>query len=174
MRHLRYIVHLTPSFPCHFFKSQQTPTYREVCSSLRTNMLFAATIFLALLACRSFALPAHSSTPHRHAHSRYEVNSNWDQGAVNQYPIHPSCNHTETTQLRIALAELEALAEHAAAHVLRWGNSSEIYQKYFGDAPSAPVIGNFERVVNGDKAHTLFRCDDPDGNCQIPSKSALT
>lgn len=136
-------------------------------------MLFATTIFLALLACRSFALPAHSSTPHLHAHSRYEVDSNWDQGAVNQYPIHPSCNLTETTQLRTALAELEALAEHAAAHVLRWGNSSEIYRKYFGDAPSAPVIGNFERVVNGDKARTLFRCDDPDGNCQIPSKSAL-
>lgn len=89
----------------------------------------------------------------------------WDVGAVHDYPIHSSCNSTEQAQLKRALGEAITLAQHAKDHILRWGNSSEIYQKYFGNASTGEPIGWFDKVVNGDKAGVLFRCDNPDGNC---------
>ncbi|KAF2797479.1 zincin [Melanomma pulvis-pyrius CBS 109.77] len=89
----------------------------------------------------------------------------WNAGAVSDYPIHSSCNATERAQLTRALGETVKLAQHAKEHILRWGNSSEIYQKYFGNASTGEPIGWFEKVVNGDKAGVIFRCDNPDGNC---------
>lgn len=89
----------------------------------------------------------------------------WNAGAVSDYPIHSSCNATERAQLTRALGETVKLAQHAKEHILRWGNSSEIYQKYFGNASTGEPIGWFEKVVNGDKAGIVFRCDNPDGNC---------
>ena len=50
--------------------------------------------------------------------------------------------------------------------VLVQGNSSEIYQKYFGSAPTAPVIGWLEKLVSSNRAGIVFRCDDPDKNCE--------
>ena len=94
----------------------------------------------------------------------------WDAGAISNYPIHPSCNATERTQLTRALGEAVKLAQHAKDHILRWGNSSDIYQKYFGNATTGEPIGWFEKVVNGDKAGIVFRCDDPDGNCAQAGK----
>ncbi|KAF1994652.1 zincin [Amniculicola lignicola CBS 123094] len=90
----------------------------------------------------------------------------WNDGAVHQYPIHSSCNTTERIQLERALGEAITLAQHAKDHILRWGNSSAIYQKYFGNATTGEPIGWFDKVVNGDKAGVLFRCDNPDGNCE--------
>jgi hypothetical protein len=84
---------------------------------------------------------------------------------VNNYPIHSSCNATERTQLTRALGETMKLAQHAKEHILRWGNSSEIYRKYFGNATTGEPVGWYEKAVNGDKAGIIFRCDDPDGNC---------
>lgn len=89
----------------------------------------------------------------------------WDAGAVPFWPIHESCNRTERAQLERGLGETIKLVNHARDHILRWGNSSEAYQKYFGNAPTGEPIGWFEKVVNGDKAGILFRCDNPDGNC---------
>ncbi len=97
----------------------------------------------------------------------------WNAGAVNAYPIHESCNVTETTLIRKGLNEAILLADHAKAHILRFGNSSAHYRKYFGDAPSIDAIGSLDKIVGADKAHTLFRCDNPDGNCDIPSKSEV-
>ncbi|KAI9780208.1 MAG: hypothetical protein M1816_003132, partial [Peltula sp. TS41687] len=93
----------------------------------------------------------------------------WDDGATNEFPIHASCNATETRQLKKALAETVELADHAKLHVLRWANTSAAYQKYFGNASTAEVIGWFDKVVRGDRGRTLFRCDNPDGNCDIPT-----
>ncbi|KAF2279793.1 zincin [Westerdykella ornata] len=89
----------------------------------------------------------------------------WNAGAVTEYPIHSSCNHTERAQIKRGLKEAIILAQHAKDHILRWGNSSELYQKYFGAAPSGEAIGWFDKIVNVDKAGILFRCDNPDGNC---------
>lgn len=91
----------------------------------------------------------------------------WNAGAVDEYPIHTSCNATERVQLRQALAETVALADHAKEHVLRWGNSSEHYRRYFGDQPTSQVVGNLDKIVSSDKGGVLFRCDNPDGNCQL-------
>ncbi|KAE8422955.1 putative peptidase domain-containing protein [Aspergillus pseudocaelatus] len=91
--------------------------------------------------------------------------SPWDAGATTQYPIHQSCNATQRRQIEAGLNETIALVDHAKAHILRWGNESTIYRKYFGNRPSFEAIGAYDIVSNGDKASVLFRCDNPDGNC---------
>jgi hypothetical protein len=91
----------------------------------------------------------------------------WNEGAVTEFPIHSSCNATQRRQIELGLSDAVTLAEHAKSHILRWGNESDIYRKYFGDNPSINVIGAFDIIVNGDRKHALFRCDNPDGNCAI-------
>lgn len=91
----------------------------------------------------------------------------WDAGAVPQIPIHNSCNATERAQLESGLNDMLTLAAHAKAHILRYGNSSVHYTRWFGNAPSATPIGWYERVLSADRADMLFRCDDPDGNCGL-------
>lgn len=93
--------------------------------------------------------------------------SSWNQGATTEWQIHSSCNASEARQIRRGLAEAVELAGHASEHILRWGNSSEIYQKYFGDAPTGEAIGFLEKIATGDRGGALFRCDDPDGNCAL-------
>lgn len=65
----------------------------------------------------------------------------WRAGAVRDYPIHSSCNATERALLNKGLDEAVELAAHAKDHVLRFGNTSELYNKYFGTAPTPEVIG---------------------------------
>ncbi|KAI0385562.1 major allergen Asp F2 [Hypomontagnella monticulosa] len=92
---------------------------------------------------------------------------NWAAGATEQYPIHSSCNATERALLSRGLGDAIKLAEHAKQHVLRFGNSSDFYVKYFGTAPTGEVIGWYDRIVSADRGGIWFRCDDIDGNCQI-------
>ncbi|KAF2868272.1 putative peptidase family-domain-containing protein [Massariosphaeria phaeospora] len=89
----------------------------------------------------------------------------WDAGAVTSWTIHSSCNRTERAQLERAFGETITLVNHARDHILRWGNASELYQKYFGDASTGEPVGWFGKIANGDKAGVIFRCDNPDGNC---------
>ena len=97
----------------------------------------------------------------------------WDAGAVNQYTIHESCNSTQAAQIADGLREAVELAEHAKDHILRWGNSSELYRKYFGNDPPYAAIGSYDIVVNGDKTGVIFRCDNPDGNCAQEGKCII-
>ncbi|KAL5001777.1 putative peptidase family-domain-containing protein [Aspergillus recurvatus] len=83
------------------------------------------------------------------------------------FPIHDSCNATEQRQLATALQETVTLVEHAKDHILRWGNESAIYRKYFGDRPSITAIGAYDIIINGNPDNILFRCDNPDGNCDL-------
>lgn len=135
-------------------------------------MLSLNPLLLTVMVSGAIALPANLPRAHHEPYhgSHPPAPGAWNAGAVTEYPIHPSCNATETNQLRVALHEMEILTKHAVEHALRWSNDSAIYRKYFGDAPSAIVIGNLERPVNANKANTLFRCDNPDGNCDIPGK----
>lgn len=89
----------------------------------------------------------------------------WDAGAVYEYNIHASCNKTQHAYIRKGLEETMKLCSQARDHILRWGNSSEIYRKYFGNAPTGEPLGWFTKIVDGDKSEVLFRCDNPDGNC---------
>ena len=89
----------------------------------------------------------------------------WDAGAVHQYPIHASCNATQHQYIKNGLEETMTICRQARDHILRWGNSSEIYQRYFGNAPTGEPLGWFTKIVDGDKSGVLFRCDDPDRNC---------
>jgi hypothetical protein len=90
----------------------------------------------------------------------------WNAGATPAVPIHSSCNATQTALLRDGLSDAAKLAEHARQHVLRWGSGSDFYVKYFGNAPTAEVLGWYDKLANGDKTGVLFRCDDIDDNCQ--------
>lgn len=94
--------------------------------------------------------------------SAYEWSENW----YKDFPIHSSCNRTKYNQLVQAFQETKDLAAHARDHTLRYGNESEFYQRYFGNAPIGEVVGWFAAVVDQDKTGMLFRCDDIDGNCR--------
>ncbi|KAF3011211.1 hypothetical protein E8E13_011618 [Curvularia kusanoi] len=91
--------------------------------------------------------------------------ASWDAGAVTEFPIHASCNSTQHQSIKKGLDETMTICRQARDHILRWGNSSAIYQKYFGNAPTGEPLGWFTKIVDGDKAGVLFRCDDPDQNC---------
>ncbi|KAL6710605.1 Prenylated Rab acceptor protein 1 [Coniothyrium glycines] len=93
------------------------------------------------------------------------VSTAWDAGAVHEYSIHASCNATQHAYIKKGLEETKKLCSQARDHILRWGNSSAIYRKYFGDAPTGEPLGWFTKIVDGDKSDVLFRCDNPDGNC---------
>ncbi|KAL8766836.1 MAG: hypothetical protein Q9209_006494 [Squamulea sp. 1 TL-2023] len=130
-------------------------------------MLCSVSITVAYAAVGVLALPVPvqaRAEPDDHAHDT----TAWDDGATKDFLIHESCNSTEIIQLRKGLADAVTLADHAKQHILRFGNSSEHYRKYFGDSPSGEAIGYYEKVINGDKGNALFRCDNPDGNCNQP------
>ena len=127
-----------------------------------------------LLSAATVALAAPTFTPlesRQQAAPFQQQMSAWDTGAVTAYPIHSSCNATQRAQIAAGLNETILLAEHAKEHVLRWGNNSELYQKYFGNLPPYEVIGAFDMVVSGDTGSVLFRCDNPDGNCANDGES---
>lgn len=134
-------------------------------------MHYSISVVLAFVASSALALPAlleprqSNETSDSDQHSHDEA-STWDAGATRDFRIHESCNATEMTQLRKGLADAMTLATHAKQHILRFSNSSEFYQKYFGDAPTGEAIGYYEKLINGDRGNALFRCDNPDGNCK--------
>ncbi|KAK8108084.1 uncharacterized protein PG998_010097 [Apiospora kogelbergensis] len=92
----------------------------------------------------------------------------WNAGGSQAWPIHESCNATERALLKKGLDDAATLAAHAKDHVLRFGNSSAMYQKYFGTAPSAEVVGWYDKIASGDRSRFKFRCDNVDGNCVLP------
>lgn len=121
---------------------------------------------LVLSVATAAALPAPGHGNLSNPFEKTEV-APWNAGGVTKFPIHSSCNATQRRQIELGLAEAVELAAHAKDHILRWRNESEIYRKYFGNSPSMQAIGAFEVVVNGDKNDVLFRCDNPDGNCDL-------
>lgn len=107
---------------------------------------------------------------HRGALSKRADVYEWTQNALQEYPIHSSCNATESRLLRQGIDETIELAEHARDHISIFGNSSYFYRKWFGTAAAGEAIGWYEKMIHGDKTGLLFRCDDPDGNCQQDGK----
>jgi hypothetical protein len=137
--------------------------------TMRFSLLTSATLASTILAAP--APHFHNGDASDAHHTRHgEEPSALSHGATTEWAIHPSCNLTETRQLRNGLREMVELVEHASAHILRHGNDSAHYRKYFGNLPTGEAIGWYERIARGDRGATLFRCDDPDGNCQLPGK----
>jgi hypothetical protein len=102
------------------------------------------------------------------------VNTAWNAGAVTEYPIHASCNATQRAYLKTGLQETVTICRQARDHILRWGNSSDIYKKYFGNAPTGEPLGWFSKIADGEKSDVLFRCDNIDGNCRLPGMYSLS
>lgn len=127
-----------------------------------TILLFAAS---AVASPAVFRRQASTVTVTQIASAPAPTATPWNFGAVNDFPIHSSCNATEAAQIERGLTETLTIVRHARDHILRWGNSSEIYQKYFGNASTGEPIGWYTKIADGDKSGILFRCDNPDGNC---------
>ena len=85
------------------------------------------------------------------------------------FPIHESCNASQTIALEKGIEDLIKLAQNAKSHLLRYGNDSNHVQKYFGNESTASPIGWYERIISADRGEMLFRCDDPDENCATQS-----
>lgn len=132
-------------------------------------MLSLATILLSALTVSAAPTPELES---RQAPFEVTEQQPWNAGAVTEFQIHNSCNASQAYQIRTGLNETIILAQHAKEHIARWGNESAIYRKFFGNgAIPTEAIGALDNIVNGNKAQSLFRCDDPDGNCALmPSK----
>ncbi|KFY24198.1 hypothetical protein V493_05390, partial [Pseudogymnoascus sp. VKM F-4281 (FW-2241)] len=89
----------------------------------------------------------------------------WSAGYVSDFVIHSSCNSTERHEIAAGLEQAVTIAQHAKEHILIHRNSSKVYQKYFGNGPTAPVIGWLDKIATANRAGVIFRCDDPDKNC---------
>lgn len=77
-----------------------------------------------------------------------------DQEAMtSEIPIHASCNASQAMQLRRGIFDTKRLAREAADHLFKHGNTSELFQTYFGSAadPAVP-IGIYERILEVDTA----------------------
>lgn len=133
--------------------------------SLPTLSVLALTVSQLLSAAPTWGASSYDSPAYGPGAQRVYQTPDWAAGGVTEYPIHKSCNHSENALLRQGLTEAEVLAAHARDHILRFGNSSLYYLKYFGKANSGEPAGWFDKVVHGDKTGVLFRCDDPDHNC---------
>jgi hypothetical protein len=96
----------------------------------------------------------------------------WDAGGTPEFPIHGSCNVSEVIQLRKHLGDMKMVANHAIDRILRYGNESELFVKWFGASPTAQPIGWYERLARADRTGFQFRCDDPDGFCGPPGMSS--
>jgi hypothetical protein len=103
----------------------------------------------------------------RQNHQEHDHSEAWDASKILNWPIHSSCNASQARLIEHGLEEAVELARHAKQHILLWGNASDIYRKYFGQAQPYEAIGSFDIIVNGDRNGTLFRCDNPDGNCEL-------
>lgn len=90
----------------------------------------------------------------------------WATGWKPSFHIHESCNSSLRAQLQQGLDEAVQLSQHARDHLLRWGHQSKFTQKYFGNGSTAHAIGWYDRIIAADKTGMLFRCDDPDRNCE--------
>lgn len=125
---------------------------------MKLSVLFSASIVAAAPAF-IIETPSNSTS----IESFFVFDPTWNQ----DFEIHESCNHTQVNQLNQAFAETKILAQQAKDHTLRYGNSSEIYRRYFGNAPTGEVVGIYENVISANKTGVLFRCDDIDGNCKL-------
>lgn len=137
-------------------------------------MAARASVFLLLGASAVMAGPlaprATVTVTHTEAMPVAPAATAWNAGAVDNFPIHASCNATQRTMLQKGLNEAMTIVRHARDHILRYGNESELYTKYFGDAPTGEPIGWYTKMADGDKGGILFRCDDVDGNCHQDGK----
>ncbi|CAO1626673.1 unnamed protein product [Sympodiomycopsis kandeliae] len=98
---------------------------------------------------------------HSHGHAHQTI--------VTDFPIHESCNASQALQIRSGFEDMNRLLKSATDHLLLHGNTSDLFKLYFGeDADPAVPLGYYSRILSGDKSKTLFRCDDIDGNCQLP------
>jgi hypothetical protein len=156
------------SHPGHLIEQQFAASFNSQLLDPPSHVTMAARIASIVLlgASAVFASPL---APRRDATVTVTASSPaataWDAGAVHDYPIHASCNTTQHAYIKQGLDEAITICSQARDHILRWGNSSEIYQKYFGNSSTGEPLGWFTKIVDGDKSDVHFRCDNIDGNC---------
>lgn len=143
--------------------------YMQVLITHLAMMYFAFTSVLFLSLSSASPVTVQRETPTLTISAPTESSNpvhQWASGWKPFFNIHESCNSSLKAQLQQGLDDTVQLAQHARDHLLRWGHQSEFTQKYFGNGSTAHAIGWYDRIISADKTGMLFRCDDPDRNCE--------
>lgn len=144
---------------------------KMITSLLTATLVLASAITASPIAPESqtptLSVPVPTTTPVQKLHD-------WTNGWQTSFPIHESCNTTLRSQLQQGLDEAVLLAQHARNHLLRWGHLSRFTQRYFGNGSTALPVGWYDRIIAADKTEMLFRCDDPDRNCETQKSKPQT
>ncbi|VVT51196.1 uncharacterized protein SAPINGB_P003016 [Magnusiomyces paraingens] len=136
-----------------------TPTFSSVSSSSSASASASASTSSASSAVASTAVSSY----------------NWNDGFTPTISIRSSCNATNSNILSRALSDTIDVAQHARLHLLRYGNSSDIFPRYFGNASAAAEpLGWYDFLANGDKSGLVLRCDDVDDRCNDTTTGIYT
>lgn len=160
-------------FSCNHLAPSQSKSRVQISNMLTKSFTVAALLLSGAWASPLVGREASSSTVAASASTAAPRQFDWTAGWTKDYPIHKSCNATLRIQLEQGLDEAVKLAEHARDHILRWGNKSEFFQKYFGNSTTATPLGWYSRIASADKTGMLFRCDDPDRNCATQDRKSI-
>lgn len=91
--------------------------------------------------------------------------SAWNPDFQKDFTINNTCNASESSVLSSALHQAIEVSEHARQHLLRYGNSSDIFKKYFGHNPPFIPLGVYDFLSNGNKGNFTFGCQDFEKKC---------
>ncbi|GAA5852204.1 hypothetical protein JCM3766R1_006818 [Sporobolomyces carnicolor] len=131
-------------------------------------MLSSTFLASLLLAASSVQAAPFFSTPSLVKRADDQTAASIDKHAhtnMTQVQIHESCDAGQAHFIRAGLDDMNLLAKHAYDRILKYGETDELYVKYFGNASSATAAGFYAQLLYGNKPGVLFRCDNPDGNC---------
>lgn len=131
-------------------------------------MLSSSLVATLLLAASSVQAAPFFSTPSIVKRAEDQTASSIDKHAhsnMSQVQIHESCDAGQARFIQAGLDDMNTLAKHAYDRILKYGEHDEMYTKYFGNASSASAAGFYAQLLYGNKPGVLFRCDNPDGNC---------
>ncbi|GAA5984855.1 hypothetical protein JCM5350_002584 [Sporobolomyces pararoseus] len=76
----------------------------------------------------------------KHAHSN-----------MTRVQIHESCDAGQAHFIQAGLDDMNLLAKHAYERILKYGETDELYIKYFGNASSATAAGFYAQLLYGNK-----------------------
>ncbi|ORY78519.1 putative peptidase family-domain-containing protein [Protomyces lactucae-debilis] len=92
----------------------------------------------------------------------------WTMNVPTTIPIHNSCNASESNLIQKGFSDVRTLAQVAIDHIHAHGTNSSLVRRLFGSGNLAEAVGWYQGILYANKAGTLFRCDDIDGNCKQP------
>ncbi|POY72492.1 hypothetical protein BMF94_4318 [Rhodotorula taiwanensis] len=131
---------------------------------LPTTTLCAALLLVASAQAAPFLPSARALVKRAESASDASTNKH-ARTNMTEVQIHESCDAGQAHFIRAGLDDMNTISKHAYERILKYGENDELYRKYFGTASSASAAGFYAQLLYGNKPGVLFRCDNPDGNC---------